>query len=160
MKRIALGVVLFVLLAAPALAGLEEGWAAYERGDYASGLREWKPLAEQGTASAQYYIGFMYANGQGVRRDDGEAAKWYRLAAYQGHAGAQLLLGLLYRKGRGVPADYVQAHMWYSLAAAGTPSSEMRSRLIRLRDILAESMTVEQIAKAERLAQEWKAKRE
>ncbi len=158
MKRIALGVALFVLLAAPALAGLDEGWAAYERGDYASTLREWKPLAEQGNASAQYNIGFMYANRQGVRRDYGEAAKWYRRAAERGHADAQLLLGLLYRKGRGVPLNYVQAHMWYSLAAAGTPSSEMRSKLNRLRDILAESMTPAQIAEAQRLAREWKPK--
>ncbi len=160
MKSIALGVTLFVLLAAPALAGLDEGWAAYERGDYANALREWRPLAEQGNASALYNIGFMYANGQGVRRDYGEAARWYRLAAEQGHVDAQLLLGLLYRKGRGVPLNYVQAHMWYSLAAAGTPSSEMRSKLKRLRDILAESMTLAQIAEAQRLAREWKPKME
>ena len=89
-----------------------------------------------------------------------EAAKWYRRAAERGHVDAQLLLGLLYRKGRGVQTDYVQAHMWYNLAAAGTPSNEMRSKLKRLRDILAESMTLAQIAEAERLAREWKPKKE
>ncbi len=38
-------------LTAPAWAGFDEGWAAYNRGDYATALREWRPLAEQGDAS-------------------------------------------------------------------------------------------------------------
>ncbi len=45
MNRIALAMLLLVLLAVPAHAGFDEGLAAYKRGDYASALREWRPLA-------------------------------------------------------------------------------------------------------------------
>ncbi len=49
--------ILLSLLATPAWAGFAEGVAAYERGDYATALREWRPLAEQGDAEAQYNLG-------------------------------------------------------------------------------------------------------
>ena len=45
--------------------------------------------AEQGFATAQYNLGIMYANGEGVPQDDAEAVKWSRLAAEQGYASAQ-----------------------------------------------------------------------
>ncbi len=47
-------------LTAPAWAGWNEGVAAYNRGDYATALREWRPLAEQGNADAQFFLGVMY----------------------------------------------------------------------------------------------------
>ena len=56
-------------LTAPAWAGLDEAVAAYQRGDYASAFREFRPLAEQGNANAQYNLGIMYDNGQGVSQD-------------------------------------------------------------------------------------------
>ena len=37
-----------------------------QRGDFATALREWTPLAEQGHATAQYNLGFMYDSGEGV----------------------------------------------------------------------------------------------
>jgi TPR repeat protein len=77
----------------------------------------------------------------------------YRQLAEQGNAAAQYNLGLMYEKSRGVAQDYVQAHMWYNLAAA---KGEKRAR--KLRDSLAERMTPEQIAEAQRLAREWKPK--
>ena len=42
----------------------------------------------QGAASAQYNLGFMYLNGQGVPQNYAEAAKWYRKAAVQGDVDA------------------------------------------------------------------------
>ena len=42
----------------------DEGLAAYERKDYATALREWRPLAEQGNAPAQNKLGEMYKRGQ------------------------------------------------------------------------------------------------
>ncbi len=63
MKRIALAVALFVSLAAPAWAGFDEGMAAYKRGDYETAIQEWKPLAKQGVADAQYNLGVMYGEG-------------------------------------------------------------------------------------------------
>ena len=116
MKRIALILVLLVSLAAPAWAGFDEGLAAYDRGDYATALREWEPLAEHGLAEAQYNLGFMYTKGLGVPQDNAEAAKWYRRAAGQGDSMAQVFLGDMYRKGEGVPQDYVQAHLWLNLS--------------------------------------------
>ncbi len=52
-------------LTAPAWAGLDEGFLAYTRGDYVTALREWRPLAEQGDAGAQFNLGAMYDKGRG-----------------------------------------------------------------------------------------------
>ena len=51
-------------------ADLEKGFDAYEKGDYATAVREFKVLAEQGNAKAQYNLGLMYDNGEGVPEDD------------------------------------------------------------------------------------------
>ena len=75
--------------------------ASYENGDYATALREWEPLAEQGNVSAQYNLGQMYRRGQGVPQNYKTAVKWYRLAAEQGYASAQFNLGLMYDIGKG-----------------------------------------------------------
>ncbi len=105
-------------LTAPAWAGLDEGMAAYNRGDYATALREWRPLAEQGVAEAQSRLGFMYTFGEGVSQDHAEAVKWFRKAAEQGHADAQYRLGFAYQySSRGVPKDDTEAAKWYRKAA-------------------------------------------
>jgi predicted aspartyl protease len=96
----------------------EDAEAAYNRSDYATALRLMMPLAEQGNAHAQSYTGFMYANGQGVRRNHKEAVKWYRLAAEQGDVQGESNLGRVYANGLGVPKDYDEAAKWYRLAAA------------------------------------------
>ena len=76
-----------------------------------------KELAEKGDAVAQTSIGFMYANGQGVERDEKEAVKWYSKAAEQDHTPAQFFLGFMYVKGRGVEKDDREASRWYRKAA-------------------------------------------
>ena len=58
--------------------------------------------AEQGDASAQFNLGQMYKDGEGVPKDLAEAAKWWRKAAGQGHADAQFELGYAYKRGRGI----------------------------------------------------------
>ena len=98
-------------------ADLAEGFAAYERGDYATALREWQPLAEQGDAAAQLTLGGMYRKGEGVPQDDKAAAQWYRRAAEQGVAVAQANLGMMYDKGQGVPQDHKAAAQWFRRAA-------------------------------------------
>ena len=72
-----------------ASADFQKGLTAYESGDYATALREWTPLAKQGNADAQYNLGGMYDNGQGVPQDYKTAVKWWKLAAEQGDADAQ-----------------------------------------------------------------------
>ena len=91
--------------------------ALYEEGKHAEAYESLMPLAEQGDADAQYLIGLMYAEGQGVPQDYEAAIRWYRLATDQGHAKAQFNLGLMYDNGRGVPQDYAQAREWYLKAA-------------------------------------------
>jgi TPR repeat protein len=98
-------------------ADIQTGLDAYDRGDYATALREFQAAAMQGSADAQFVIGVMYANGQGVPQDYAQAAMWYRKAAEQGDAHAQFLLGLLYAKGLGVPQDYALAVALLSKAA-------------------------------------------
>ena len=104
-------------LTAPAWAGVDEGVVAYNRGDYATALREWRPLAEQGDAEAQFNLGLMYYKGRGVPQDYAEAVKWYRKAAEQGVAEAQYNLGFMYNNGQGIPQDYAEAARWYLKAA-------------------------------------------
>jgi hypothetical protein len=96
---------------------INAGVAAYKWGAYGIALREWRPLAEQGNAKAQYNLGLMYRNGHGVPQDDAEAMGWWRKAAEQGNAGAQNNLGVMYRNGHGVPQDYAEAMGWYRKAA-------------------------------------------
>ncbi len=112
-----LAALLVAILSVPAWAGFDEGMSAYERGDYATALREWRPLAEQGDAPAQNFLGFMYAYGLRVPQDNAEAVKWYRKAADQGHAEAQFNLGRMYAYGEGVPQDNAEAVKWYRKAA-------------------------------------------
>ena len=96
----------------------QKGKDAYLKRDYATALSEWKPLAEQGDAEAQYNLGWMYEAGEGVTQDYAEAVNWFRKAAEQGNAGAQNNLGSRYILGKGVIQDIVLAHMWYDIAAS------------------------------------------
>jgi len=98
-------------------ADFQKGVAAYNSGDYATALREWTPLAEQGNASAQYNLGVMYEKGRGVPQDDKTAVKWYRLAAEQGLPPAQSNLGWMYNEGKGVSQNHKTAVKWWRLAA-------------------------------------------
>ena len=82
-----------------------------------AGLQFWLKKAEQGDADAQYNLGVLYDNDQGVSPDYNEAAKWYRKAAEQGHEKAQYNLGVLYDLGRGVRQDCSEAAKWYRKAA-------------------------------------------
>jgi hypothetical protein len=135
----------------------DAGYAAYQKGNYETALRLLRPLSESGDARAQFNLGVMYSEGQGVPQDYAEAGKWYRLSAEQGYAQAQYNLGLWYAQGEGGPHDDVQAHMWFNLAAARFPPSDIlsRSAAIKNRDTLASRMTPDQIAQAQRLAREW-----
>ena len=74
-----------------------------EREDYETAYKLFLPLAEQGDADAQFNLGVMYDEGDGVPQDYKEAFKWYRLAAEQGDAFAQFELGVMYDERLGVP---------------------------------------------------------
>ncbi len=142
---------LLIVTALPVKAGYSGGIVAYERGDYRTAFREMKPLAEQGNAAAQSYLGFLYDNGQGVPRNYREAFKWYRKAAEQGNVPAQNNLGVMYANGRDFPRNYVLAYLWYSLAAARGNKTAAKN----LGDI-EKRMTPAQVAKALAMVAKWK----
>jgi len=143
--------VLLVGTAAPAWAqSFIDGLAAYDAGRYAETARIWGELAEEGDAMAQLGLAGLYRQGLGVPRDLAEAARLYRQAALQGNDDAQINLARLYAEGAGVPRDPVRAYKWFGLAAAkGRDWAKAR------RDELAETMTPEQIAEAERLIEQF-----
>ncbi len=130
--------------------------AAYQRGDYATAIRELRPLAEQGVAEAQFLLGVMYDKGLGVPQDYAEAVGWWRKAAEQGYAKAQYNLGVMYGNVLGVPQYYAQALMWFNLAASRFPPGEDRDRALKDRDAIAKPMDPAQIAEAQKLAREWR----
>jgi len=101
----------------PARADFDAGSAAARAGDYATALREWQPLAEQGHRDAQFNVGLLYENGLGVPADGAEAARWYRLAAEQNDRTAQAYLAEMYAQGLGVERDDIEALRWYRSAA-------------------------------------------
>jgi Sel1 repeat len=138
----------------------DTAYAAYQEGRYVTALRLARPLAAEGDARAQSVLGLLYLRGQGVPQDKAEAVKWFRHAADQGDALAQHNLGLSYAKGEAVEPDNVSAHMWFNLVAAHFPVSDTinRSAARKDRDLVAENMTPDQIAEAEKFAREWKPK--
>jgi TPR repeat protein len=155
LKHALAATILVLSLAAPVAAGpVEDAIAARSGGDYATALRLWRPLANQGDAFAQFNLGLMYFRGEGVPQNHDEAAMWFWLAANQGFASAQYNLGIMYSAGQGVPQDYVLAHMWFDLSAAqGDPLAAAH------RDRMAARLTPAQIAEAQKLAREWRSKR-
>ena len=76
-----------------------------------------KVLAQQGDPWAQFNLGSKYALGQGVARDEKEAAKWFRMAAESNYPLAQHTLGVMYENGKGVKRDLNKAIKWYQMAA-------------------------------------------
>ena len=111
MKKLTI-LLLSIFISFSSYADFQDGLDAYIKGDYKTAFIEWQPLAEQGHASAQGILGLMYANGEGVLKDDKEAVKWYRKAAEQGHAKAQYNLGVMYINGDGVLKDLSKAKYW------------------------------------------------
>ena len=105
-------------------ADFQKGLTAAQSGDFATALREWKPLAKQGDVAAQYNLSLMHQKGQGVKQNYKTAVKWFRLSAEQGDADAQSNLGVMYGTGQGVLQDYVRAHMWFNIASISGESKK------------------------------------
>jgi TPR repeat protein len=97
--------------------------------------------AKQGRAYAQFNLGIMYDNGDGVPENDTEAVKWYRKATDQGVSQAQHGLGVTYGNGEGVPENYVRAYVWLSMAK--TQGYENAKKAV---ETVKNQMTKQQIA--------------
>jgi GAF domain-containing protein len=112
--------------------------------------QEIRKRADRGDPDAQYALGVLYHNGEGVLRDDAQAVQWYLRSANQGYVPAQSALGAYYEAGRGVPQDFSKAYFWTVLAVAqGDENSKFRQQDLTAR------MTRSQIAAAHEQAESW-----
>ena len=138
-----------IIIALALVAGLAPlAWA-----DEATAVRT---LAEQGDANAQYALGTMYRDGQGVAQDYAEALRWWRKAAERGVVDAQYALGNIYSGGTGVAQDNVLAYMWYDITASQTVAVWLSGIAGSNRDALAARMTPADISKAQQLSADWR----
>ena len=96
---------------------LASGIAAFEAKNFAQAFPLLGPLAERGSADAQYRLAIMYQNGLGVVRNELLAMKWMIAAAYQEFAWAQHGLGFMYMEGDCVPKNGEKAVQWFTRAA-------------------------------------------
>jgi uncharacterized protein len=96
LKLFASGLTMAIAMAATAArADVKAGVDAWSRGDYPAAIKEWRPLAINGDADAQFNLGQAYKLGRGVPIDFKLAEGWYRKAADQGHFQAEDNLGLI-----------------------------------------------------------------
>jgi TPR repeat protein len=156
MKRLILLVALLFPFAASA--GMDEGVAAYTAGDYATAMTEFRTLADQGNPDGQYFVGFIYHNGFGVKANQVEALKWFEKAAGQGEQRSQYYAGIIYAGGKGgVAKDLAAADMWLTLSATN-PKTPYRDSLYTKEEIkkIEAKMSPEQLAKAQDLVKNWK----
>lgn len=162
------------------------GWGVSE--DVTRAARWYADAAEQGHAKAQCRLGLMYSNGRGVPKDKAQAVKWlsraaemgyaeaqkelgvhyhlgrsdfsqatnwYTRAAEQGNAEAQYWLGMMYAQGEGVRVDNVRAYAWANQSAENAP--RFMSAAV-LRDEIAAKLSGAQLAEAQRVSLELKAR--
>lgn len=111
------------------------GLAAYQNGDYARALAEFQPLADEGDITAQYYMGELYLQGQGVPQDFEKAVKWFSQAAEYGHGHAQANLGALLTLGLGARRDLETAYYWQILSVVWTDTALRRAAFRSLSEV-------------------------
>lgn len=101
-------------------AGDSQAQAAYQAKNYREAMRLYRLSAEKGDAESQYYVGRMYEKGEGVRKDHGEMAKWYRKSADGGYPAAQYRVAVGYAYGlAGLSKDPDEAVKWLRRSAEG-----------------------------------------
>src|SRR5207244_808927 len=142
-----------------------------------------RKAADQGLATAQYSLGFLYSVGAGVTQDDTQALAWWRKAADQGFANGQNMLGVMYFSGRavtrddaqavdlgdpaaqhalgvayhdgaGVPQDLVESYKWLYVAVARSTGNDQRYH-INARDAVGTNMTADELGEAQKRAKAW-----
>jgi len=118
MRRVILMMLLAVGGCNVAWAGdVEDGYAAYERRDYATALEKFRIGAKSNNKFAQMLLGTMYENGEGVTQDYTEAMRLFLLVAQQGDVMGQFTVGHMYANGLGVAQNDTEAARWWQLAA-------------------------------------------
>ncbi|MCU7853774.1 MAG: SEL1-like repeat protein [Candidatus Thiodiazotropha sp. (ex Monitilora ramsayi)] len=95
----------------------EMGMASLKEGDFAEAYCLWRPLAMRGHTEASFHLGWLYANGNGLRVDIPKAIYWWGQAANRGHSDAMFALALAYTQGEGIKQNDDEAVRWYFKAA-------------------------------------------
>lgn len=94
------------------------------RGEYQKAAYWYQQAAEAGIANAQYNMGTLYFNGEGVPQDYAKAHEWFERAAQRDNKYAEFQLGMTYYTGQGVQKDSTQEIYWYEKAARqGVPAA-------------------------------------
>ncbi|MDH5178549.1 MAG: sel1 repeat family protein [Gammaproteobacteria bacterium] len=96
---------------------LIRGMRAFSSDDFSRAYRLLLPLAEQGIAEAQFYVGLMYDSGLGTDKNPATAFSWYEQAANKGHSSAQHNLAVAFANGEGTQRDPDKAIHWWKQAA-------------------------------------------
>ena len=86
----------------------------FEQGKYEEALTRYLVLAEAGSTTAQVFVGWMYHEGRGIRKDLDEAQRWYSKAADAGSPVGQFYLGMLYW----IEKKYRKAFEWLEKSAS------------------------------------------
>lgn len=140
--------VAMTLAAFSARADFNDGVVAYLMGDYQTAYNTMRALAETADHGyAQYYVGMMYLNGQGVTQSYEDAGQWFLKAAEHSIPQAQYKLGLLYSNGQGLPRDYERAYAWYKAGAAHN-----HPRSVEALDDARTRLSAAELVEAEKLA--------
>lgn len=139
-----------------------DGHLAWDKGEFEKAMTLLLPLAEAGNAQAEFMVGLMYWNAQGVPENAPEAVKWFMLAADQGLADAYYSLGQQYSLGGGgMERDRAEAYFWLVLAVEGYEAAGRGDDTIdsarQMRDLVAGKLTPEQIAAEGKRVADWKA---
>lgn len=119
--------------------------------DLAANITDIIASAKRGSAESEYKLAQAYQNGEGVRKDEVEAAEWYERSANQGYADAQMAMGFIYRGAYPRYMNKILSYMWFDLA-----SKSGDEHAFELRNDVAWSMTEPELEQARKLSSEWK----
>ncbi len=151
MKRTGILALLLYFATSTARADFNDGVVAYLTGDYDQAFITMQSLGETADHSlAQYYLGMMYLQGQGIEQDYNKAGEWFRKSAENSIPQAQYKLGRLYMQGRGVPKDYEFAYAWFSAGAA----HKHQKSISAIEDTMAK-LSEQELAEAKKLSREY-----
>ena len=151
LSRVCLLVCFSLIIPGIANAGYVEATSAFSKGQYAPAFDEFHKLAESGHQGAEFMLGVMYFQGEGIGRNKSLAAVWFHKSALKGHKGAQLAFGSIHIRGVGVNQDLYEAYRWLSLALA-SPSKDISSKADLLLRDTAQLMTPDEISSAKQSA--------
>jgi TPR repeat protein len=98
-----------------------------------------------------------YADGKGVKKSRTEAIKWWEAAGRRGYVPSMYLLGQTYANGQEVKRDVVRGATWLSLVATRSKSPELQAKATETVEKLGKEMSKQQLADANKMAQELQA---